>query len=114
MLSKLLLTVFRRVKCGFVWDTPEGGPCLLTPVMPQYPGSPVWDEVSGRTKWDEPAIKGNAANPGTLSSECGTKSGNYIDDPMANWAWENGESKVSVFNQLESTVRDQLGTSLSL
>ena len=37
----------------YVWNTTEGGPCVLRPIPPNCPDSPVWDD---------PEI--------TLSSEC--------------------------------------------
>ena len=45
--------LFRRASCGYVWNTPEGGPCVLRPVQPSCPDNPVWDDPET-----------------TLSSEC--------------------------------------------
>jgi len=42
-----------RASCGYVWDTPEGGPCVLRPVLTNCPDNPHWDDPQT-----------------TLSSEC--------------------------------------------
>ena len=78
--------------------------------MPECPGSPVWDEVSGRTKWDEPAKRGDTSNPGTLSSNCGTKSEGYIGEPMADWDWKHGESSVCIFHQSNWSMKQKFNT----
>merc|ERR1711935_1171882 len=97
-----------RASCGFVWDTPEGGPCILRPVLPECPGSPVWDEVSGRTNWDDPAKRGSTTDPGTLSTNCGTKSENYIGEPMADYAWKHGESSYSQCSNAEIKINNTI------
>ena len=28
----------------YVWNTTEGGPCVLRPIPPNCPDSPVWDD----------------------------------------------------------------------
>ena len=39
-----LSTYARRASCSYVWNTPEGGPCILRPVPPGCPGNPAWDD----------------------------------------------------------------------
>ena len=58
--------LFRRASCGYVWNTPEGGPCVLRPVEPSCPDNPLWND-----------------NQTTLSSSCKS----HIDK-------ETGEPKV--------------------
>ena len=36
--------LFRRASCGYVWNTPEAGPCVLRPVAPDCPDNPLWDD----------------------------------------------------------------------
>ena len=36
--------LFRRASCGYVLNTPEGGPCVLRPVGPSCPDNPLWDD----------------------------------------------------------------------
>jgi len=35
-----------RASCGYVWNTPESGPCMLRPVSSGCPDNPVWDQTS--------------------------------------------------------------------
>ena len=36
--------ISRRASCGYVWNTPESGPCMLRPISSSCPDNPVWDQ----------------------------------------------------------------------
>ena len=41
-----LLYYYRRASCGYVWNTPEGGPCVMRPIQYNCYDAPSSDKIT--------------------------------------------------------------------
>merc|ERR1712002_666636 len=70
-----------RASCMYVWNTTEGGPCVLRPIDPVCPDAPHW--LDSET---------------TLSSECWTYNAAITDEPIFDPTYGQNACPQGYFN----------------